>query len=55
MHANSFGINHQRVSPYESIMCKDFFAKSLIPQRHGGGGRQVHNTHRIHSSMSLVL
>ena len=43
MHANSFGIKHQHVSPYGSIMCKDFFAKSLIPQRHGGrgGGRYI--------------
>jgi hypothetical protein len=38
MNANSLGINHQGVSPYESIMCKDSFAKSLIPRRHGGGG-----------------
>jgi hypothetical protein len=38
MHANSFGIFYERISPYGSIMYADFFSKSLILRCREGEG-----------------
>ena len=47
MHAKSFRIFYERVSPYGSIMCEDLSANLLIPKMgQGGGGAKQYYLYR---------